>query len=84
VRDKDLVIFTRLLQPKNENDELLTPIRKLHQIVSLELSRHVPVRVIWLSTVSEEGRKKGRELADPKVFGLVPKRRQLAHDALEG
>jgi len=46
VRNKFLVVFPGLLQTKDEDDKLLTPIGCLHEIVALEFGSHLPVGVI--------------------------------------
>ncbi len=40
-------VFPGLLETKNENDKLLTPIRRLHEIETLEFGSHLPVWVIY-------------------------------------
>jgi hypothetical protein len=44
--DEFLVVFPRFLKTKDEDDKLLTPVRSLHEIVTLEFGSHLPVRVI--------------------------------------
>ena len=46
VRNKFLVVFPGFLETKDEDDKLLTPIRRLHEIVALEFGSHLPVWVI--------------------------------------
>jgi hypothetical protein len=45
--DKFLVILARLLKTKDEDNELLAPVRRLHEIVALQSRCHLPVWVIY-------------------------------------
>ena len=42
-----LMVFPWLLETKEEDDKLLTPVRRLHEIVALEFGSHLPVRIIY-------------------------------------
>ena len=45
--DEFLEVFPGLLETKDEDDELVTPVRRLHEIVALQFGSHLPVRVIY-------------------------------------
>jgi hypothetical protein len=42
-----LEVFPGLLETKDKDDELLTPVRRLHEIVALEFGSHLPVWVVY-------------------------------------
>jgi hypothetical protein len=42
-----LVVFPGLLETKEEDHKLLTPVRRLHEIVALEFGSHLPVWVVY-------------------------------------
>lgn len=46
MRNVFLVVFPGFLETKDEDDKLLTPIRRLHEIVALKSGSHLPVWVI--------------------------------------
>ena len=46
VRNKFLIVFPGFLETKDEDDKLLAPIGRLHEIVALEFGSHLPVWVI--------------------------------------
>lgn len=46
VSNQLIVILAGLLKPEKEHNQLLTPIRGLHEIVGLQFWLHVPVRVV--------------------------------------
>jgi hypothetical protein len=41
-----LIVFPGFLETKDEDDKLLTPIGRLHEVVALEFGSHLPVWVI--------------------------------------
>jgi hypothetical protein len=45
VRNKFLEVFPGFLETKDDDDKLLTPIGRLHEIVALEFGSHLPVWV---------------------------------------
>ena len=45
--DEFLEVFPGLLETKDEDDKLVTPVRRLHEIVALQFGSHLPVRVIY-------------------------------------
>jgi len=47
MRNKFLEVFPGLLETKDEDDKLLTPVRRLHEIIALEFGCHLPVWVIY-------------------------------------
>lgn len=54
VSDELVVVLAGLFEAKHENDELLTPVSKLHQVVSLHVGYHIPVRITYRSYVSRQ------------------------------
>jgi hypothetical protein len=42
-----LEVFPRLLETKDEHDKLLTPVRRLHEIIAFEFRSHLPVWVVY-------------------------------------
>lgn len=40
------VVLARLFETKNEDDELLTPVGGLHEVVTFKVGFHVPVGVV--------------------------------------
>lgn len=42
-----LVVFPGLLETKEDDDKLLAPVRRLHEVVALKFGSHLPVRVIY-------------------------------------
>ena len=83
-----LVVFARLLETRDEYDELLTPIRCLHQIIALELGSHLPMWVICepeekerhLSNSSVLTVVNGRR-TDPELLTVVPPGWEVGHDS---
>jgi hypothetical protein len=42
-----LEVFPGLLKAKDEDDKLVAPVGRLHEIVALQFWSHLPVRVIY-------------------------------------
>lgn len=45
VHDKLMIVFSWLFQAEHKDDELLKPIGGLQQIVALQFSAHLPLRI---------------------------------------
>ena len=83
VRYQLIVILARLFKPEKENNELLAPVRSLHEVVPLEFWFHIPVRVVCrMSFKCTLCGNVEYVRTDPEVLGVVPPCWQLRHDAL--
>ena len=47
MRNKGSVVFPRLLQAHQQNEEFLAPMGGLREVIALKPGNHVPVRVAW-------------------------------------
>lgn len=43
---KLVIVLARFLEPKQKNNELLAPVRCLHEIVRLQFWSHVPMGIV--------------------------------------
>lgn len=46
VRDELVIVFPRFLETQEEDDELLTPVCGLHEVVPFQIGLHLPMGVI--------------------------------------
>lgn len=46
VRDELVIVFPRFLETQQEDDELLTPVCGLHEVVPFQIGLHLPMGVI--------------------------------------
>lgn len=60
VCDEFMVIFARLFETEDQNDELLTPIGCLHELIVLEFGQHIPMWVVFSENEVSKGSTSGR------------------------
>ena len=78
VRHEFVVVLARLLEFQKQNDELMAPVRRLHEIVPLELRSYLPVGIICVCRYLDEAHSiVGETRTNPKVFCVIPPSWQL-------
>lgn len=64
VGNEFVVVFAWLFETEEKNDELLTPVSRMHEVVSFQVRDHIPVRIAYGGGMSEGGMRVGRDGRD--------------------
>lgn len=83
VRNKFPVVLPGFLKAQYKDDELLTPVSNLHEVIPLEFRCHLPMRVVYWLCWGYKYNVFECELTYPKIFCVIPPCTQLSHNPLE-
>lgn len=76
------VVLAWFFETEKKDDELLAPVSSMHEVVSLQVGHHIPVRITYGWGCQKIGYTERREMTSPKVLCLEPVRWQSRHDIL--